>query len=152
MHHTKQPMVLSYATLLIFTDLIERDSSAGYISPWKKKAVIIITSYSIRFTNLMAKSLLALAVIVVATTQVAFATYYSKACDPPHRIDYGGYTPYSSQYSVGSKIKFHCDKGYKLYGASWTVCKWDKRAYWAHPLPICKRRFTTTVNCWSKLH
>ncbi len=93
----------------------------------------------------MANSLLALAVIVVATTQVAFATYHSKGCDPPHRIDYGGYTPYKPQYSIGSKIKFHCDKGYKIYGASWTVCKWDKRSYWAHPLPICKRRFTTII-------
>jgi len=87
----------------------------------------------------MARSLLALAVIVVATTQVAFAIYPSKLCVPPHRIDYGGYTPYRPQYSVGSKIQFHCDKGYKLHGPSWTVCKWDKRSYWAHPPPVCKR-------------
>lgn len=97
----------------------------------------------------MANYLLALAlIVVVATTQVAFATYPSKLCDPPRRIDYGGYSPYRPQYSVGSKIQFHCDKGYELYGSSWTVCKWDKRSYWAHPPPICKRRFTTTIKCF----
>ena len=76
-----------------------------------------------------------LVIAAVATAQVALADY--PMCDPPRRPDYGGYSPHMANYTVGSRITFHCDKGYKLHGASWTECKWDKASYWVNPPPVC---------------
>ena len=89
----------------------------------------------------MAKiSLLTLLVVVTTTLDVAFATYvYYPPCDPPRRLDYGSYHPVLKKYTFKTKIKYSCNKGYRLYGESESVCKFNKRPYWNNPTPICKR-------------
>ena len=87
----------------------------------------------------------------IQVVHVAFAIRYQSnryqyvTCDPPRRPDNGAYygSAYGSfKYPVGSRIRFSCNNGYKLEGASWTVCKhFNKRAYWLHPSPVCKRKF-----------
>lgn len=98
----------------------------------------------------MANSPLALLAIAVATIQVAYATYaYYPPCDPPQRTDYGGYQT-MEKYPVGTRVTYMCDKGYVLYGAPYTVCRYsDRRSYWTNPAPVCKRKFihlATLVN------
>ena len=88
----------------------------------------------------MASSLLTALLIAIATAQVALAIYYP-SCDPPHRPDNGGYNPSSNKYTVDSKINFFCNTGYKLHGASSTICKHiAKKSFWAHKSPVCKRK------------
>jgi hypothetical protein len=89
----------------------------------------------------MASSLLTTLLIAIATTQVALAIYYPK-CGPPHRPDNGGYNPINDKYAVGDKINFFCKTGYKLYGASSTICKdkFLKKPYWSHESPVCRRK------------
>ena len=85
-------------------------------------------------------TLLATLLIAVATIQITLATYYS-TCDPPRHPDYGGYSPYNNKYYVGSKIKFYCKPGYRQYGPSSSTCKeYNKRVYWTHQPPVCKRK------------
>lgn len=80
-------------------------------------------------------------VFAVAAAQVAFATYtYYPPCSAPHAPQYGGYGPRKSHYSYGSKIKYYCNDGYVLHGASWTVCGYNnKGSFWNYPAPVCKR-------------
>ena len=85
----------------------------------------------------MANSFWILLVIAVATTELEVALAVNKTCAPPRHPGYGGYSPYKTNYSIGSRINFHCDKGYTLRGVSWTECKLDKMPYWIDPSPIC---------------
>lgn len=95
----------------------------------------------------MASSLPTILLIAVVTFQVALATYaYYPPCDPPHSPSYGGYGPIKSKYPVGSKIKYYCNDGYRQHGASWTVCRYNKRSYWANPPPVCKRKLLKSMN------
>ena len=103
----------------------------------------------------MARSLLSALLLAIATIQVALATYYIPPCDPPHRPDYGGYTPYKNKYPVGSRIKFFCNDGYRRHGPSWSVCNYKKKSYWAYPPPDCKRKlldFTRIVGSQAFVH
>ena len=85
------------------------------------------------------------AVHVALAIRYQFNQYWSVTCDPPRRPDNGVYygSAYgSSKYPIGSRIRFSCNNGYRLEGASWTVCKhFNKRAYWLHPSPVCKRKY-----------
>ena len=99
----------------------------------------------------MASSLLTALLIAIATTQVALAISYP-SCDPPHRPDNGGYTPYSDKYLIGTKIKFFCNKGYKLHGTSWTICKHIKKSFWLHKSPVCKRKLQDQYQILVHLH
>jgi hypothetical protein len=92
---------------------------------------------------------------IQSVVHVAFAIRYHQyvTCDPPRRPDNGAYygsTSYTAsrrfKYPVGSKIRFFCNDGYKLEGASQTVCKhFNNRAYWLHPPPVCRRKFTRAI-------
>lgn len=96
---------------------------------------LLIISCSTCYCDPMANTFWILLVIAVASTEVALAVY--PPCDPPRRPVYGGYSPHKTNYSIGSRIYFHCDKGYTLHGATWTDCKWDKQPYWVNPPPVC---------------
>ena len=81
----------------------------------------------------MAHFLDSLVIAAVPTAEVALANY--PVCDPLHRPDYGDYSPYMANYSIGSRITFHCDKGYKhmeLHGQS---ANWTKHHTGSIPLP-----------------
>lgn len=74
------------------------------------------------------------------------ALHYSYGCSEPQAPLYGGYSPKQYFYYVGSTISFHCDDGYEMDGASWTVCIYDAKVgkgAWIHSPPICTRKFNT---------
>ena len=77
------------------------------------------------------------------------AVYFG--CSAPHSPQYGGYSPKQYFYSIGSTIKFHCDDGYQVHGASWTVCIYNIKAgkgSWIHKPPLCKRKLMKyTIYC-----
>ena len=80
--------------------------------------------------------------IAVSCAYLCTASYIPK-CSPPHAPSYGGYYPRRYSYSVGSKVRFTCKYGYQRYGASYTVCVYDRKtrkAVWKHDTPVCKRK------------
>lgn len=69
-------------------------------------------------------------------------------CSEPQSPQHGGYSPTQYFYYVGSVIEFHCDDGYEVYGASWTVCIYNpiaRKGLWIHSPPICKRKLNIQV-------
>ena len=108
---------------------------------------LLIISCSTCYCDPMAHCFWIFLIIAVATTEVALAEY--PPCNPPRRPVHGGYSPHKTNYSIGSRINFHCDKGYMLHGATWTDCKWDKQPYWVNSPPVCTYKLKDLFDYWA---
>lgn len=91
----------------------------------------------------MAKSVLTILIVAIATLQLAFAT--NRYCKPPKNISNGGFKPYDDKYPVGSRVSFYCADNFELYGSSSAKCihsKYYKIAFWSHKPPVCRRELS----------
>ena len=83
--------------------------------------------------------------------------YFVAKCLPPANVVNGGFHVYAPdnrpEYDIESKIVFHCDDGYRIYGSNIDikcVLSSDGSAKWSKPFPVC--RGMTHLFLFSILH
>ena len=86
-----------------------------------------------------------LLMVAVLATSFSLGTPYAVhyGCEKVGVLPYGGYTPQKHFYPLGSTVQFHCNEGYELDGATWTVCAYNRetgQGSWIHSLPTCQRK------------
>lgn len=63
-------------------------------------------------------------------------------CDRPYSPCNGATKTYRDHQHVGSKIQYHCKRGYSLRGSFWNKCIYvNGTPSWYFPTPTCEREY-----------
>ena len=92
------------------------------------------------FCSFTSHSYLVISLFVPVFTY-ALSCFLLGVCAEPGKLTNGNVV--GSNYSHGSVIKFECNKGYKLRGSAYLMCK---GSVWEGQFPECEGKFMLNIN------